>query len=754
MRALNKKTIGTTSAAMAALCLVPAAAFAQAAAPAQPEPPADATASSASPSGDVIVTASKREQRLRDVPSAITVLSGARLDTLGVQSVRDYATLTPGLAERDQAYPGLGTVFIRGLSTGFGQQSATTVFYLDDVPFTASSPLNGGAFIAPAPELADIDRIEVLKGPQSTLYGASSLGGVIRLISKRPDATGFSGNARAEMTAIDGGGTGYSLRGSVNVPLVTDRLAVRVTGFYRLAPGFVDNLGTGTTNVNRSIMKGGRVAIGWKPTDRLTVDVVGQIQDINTRGPATQSQGGSTLVPNLGERKYSEFFDAPTLVRYRLASVAVNYDTGLGHVIATASYLKSRLFNMADVTTSFAPYLPLFGYPAGTGVDTESNIPLTKKTAEVRFVSNRLGPVEFIIGGFYTDETAFVPTPIVARDAATNVVLPAPYGNFSYANIDDTYKEAAVFGNATFYLTSKLDITGGARFAHNKEDNAIFLGGFLYGGVDLPPQKSNFSDNVGTYLATLRWRPTSSLSVFLRAASGYRPGVPQTNPSPPPGAQTRISPDTVWNYEAGVKGDLLDHKLSFEASVYHIDWSHIQLTTSYNNVTLLANAGKAQVDGAELQAVARPTRNLTIGGNLAYTNARITSVEPGVTATVGAAKGDPMPATSRWTSSATVDQLVPLGSVVDGQIGATLRYQSPTFNSFPASPSYPNVKLPAITTVDLRAGVRFRRYQLQFRVENVFDRNGIINIRTSPGIPGTATITRPRSFTLSASTDF
>ena len=750
----RNRTFWLRSGSLLGLSLATSVASAQSVTPPASSGPADTAAQMDSSSGDIVVTASKREEKLRDVPSAITVLSGDEIANLGVQSVRDYATLTPGLGLRDQAYPGLGTVFIRGLSTGFGQQSATSVYYLDDVPFTASSPLSGGAFIAPAPELTDIDRIEVLKGPQSTLYGASSLGGVIRVISKRPDATRLSGSAGAEATVIDGGGTGYAARGSINVPLVADRLAVRATGFYRRSPGFVDNVGTGTENVNRSTMKGARLALAWTPTERLTIDLVGQIQDIDTRGPATQDLVPNTLSPLFGERKYSNYFDAPALVRYRLLSASLNYDVGFGQVIATASYLKSRLKNLSDITPSYAPFLPLFGYPAGTGVAVESDIPLKKKTAEVRFVSNRLGPLEFIIGGFYTHEDAFVPTLVTARSMATNEILPGPLGTLSFANIDDTYREAAVFGNATFYLTDRLDITGGARFAHNEQDNAIFFGGLFFGGATLPPQTSSFSDNVGTYLATLRWRPTRSLSVFLRAASGYRPGLPQTNPNPPPGAQTRIDPDTVWNYEAGVKGDVLDGKLSFEASAYHIDWNRIQLTTQFNNVTLLANAGKAQVDGFELQTVARPTRSLTIGANLGYTDARITSVPPGVTATVGAAKGDPLPLTSRWTASGTVDQLFPLGADVDGQVGATLRYQSPTFNSFPASASYPNVRLPAITTLDLRAGVSIERYQLQLRAENVFDRNGLSNVRTSPGVPPTATVIRPRSFTISVSAVF
>ncbi|MDT9600594.1 TonB-dependent receptor [Sphingosinicella rhizophila] len=774
--AVRTKMICHASASLFALCLASTGAEAQSGslASVQPQAQADAqtqdqlaTAASDeardSNSGEIVVTASKRGEKLRDVPSAITVLDGDELANLGVQSVRDYATLTPGLTIADEGTPGSGKVFIRGMNTGALQQSATTVYYLDDVPFTPSSANGGGAFVAPDPELVDLDRIEVLKGPQGTLYGASSLGGVIRLISKRPDPSGFSGNARAELTTIDGGGTGYSLSTSLNVPLVTDRLAVRLTGFYRHAPGYVDNVGTGTRNVNESISQGARLAIGWTPSDRLTIDVVGMIQDTDTKGLALEHDLPGTFTPLYGARKYSNFFDAPATVRYRLASVTGKYDVGVGQVIATAAYLKTELHTEADFTTSYAPLIPLFTllgypYPANTGFAYESTIPQKKKTAELRFVSNRLGPVEFIVGGFYTHENVSLSTDIVARDMATNSLLPGPLGSFISSPIEDRYEEISAFGNLTFYLTDNLDITGGLRFAHYKEDFSLSYSGVYYdaflGGPQQIPSLNASEDNL-TYLATLRWRPTSTLSAFLRAASSFRPGGPQPSSLPPPGAQTQINPDTVWNYEAGIKADFLDRKLSIQASVYHIDWKDIQLYTIFANQIVLANAGAAKVDGFELQAVARPTRLLSIGGNVGYTHARITEIDPGVSAYVGAFAGDPMPRTPRWTGSATVDQIIPIGDDLEGQLGATARLQSHTFTSYPSSVTSPNVRLPGITTFDLRASVRYQRYQLQVRAENLFNEKGIISYNPGGGtVPASASLIRPRSFTLSLSAAF
>lgn len=753
------KTICLTSASLLTSCFIATGVVAQPAASHQEMASTDAGPVDPG-SGEIVVTASKREQKLRDVPSAITVLGGERLANLGVQSVRDYATLTPGLTIQDSASPGYGKIFIRGLTTGTLQQSATTVYYIDDVPFTASSANGGGAFIAPDPELTDIERIEVLKGPQGTLYGASSLGGVIRLVSKSPDASGFSGSAKTELTAIDGGGLGYSVSATLNVPLVTDRLALRATGFYREAPGYVDNIGTGTDNVNRSRFKGGRLAFRWTPTERLTVDAVGQLQDIDTRGPALETSAAGTLTPLYGERKYSNFFDAPTRVRYRLASATGRYDTDLGQITATGAYLKSKLQTELDLTSTYAPFFPVFAsvgfaYPANTGVAVVSTVPAVKKTAELRFASRRLGGIEFVAGGFYTHERIASPTDIVARDMATNAQLPAPLGTIITTPVNDSYEELSGFGNLTVYLVDNLDVTGGVRFAHSTEDFNASYGGvyytaFLGGPVQLPPVHS--SHDQLTYLATLRWRPTSTLSFFARAASGYRPGGPQVAAIVPPGAQARIDPDTVWNYEVGFKGDFLDRKLSVEASAYRIDWNDIQLYTIFNSTQLVANAGKARVEGFEIQASARPTGRLTATANLGYTHSRLIDVDPGVTAYIGAAAGDPIPQNPRWTASATLDQMIPIGPDIEGQIGATFRYQSHRFTSFPGSISDPNFRLPSRTTFDLRAGLSYRTYQLQLRVENVTDRKGIANYM--PGVPASSYLMRPRSFALSLSTAF
>jgi iron complex outermembrane receptor protein len=220
---------------------------------AQPLPTGSDATSGASEDGsisEIVVTATRREERLRDVPSAITVVSGDKIAELGITSIEDYQAFVPGLATRDNGVNGFGAVILRGMNTGPEQNTATVAFYMDEAPTTGSSFSGAAAFINPDVELADVARIEVLKGPQGTLYGANSLGGIIRVISATPDATRFSSDVRSEVSSIDGGSTGYFVKGALNVPLITDVLALRVSASYRDVPGFTDNVGTGTKNVN------------------------------------------------------------------------------------------------------------------------------------------------------------------------------------------------------------------------------------------------------------------------------------------------------------------------------------------------------------------------------------------------------------------------------------------------------------------------------------------------------------------------
>jgi outer membrane receptor protein involved in Fe transport len=333
--------------------------------------------------------------------------------------------------------------------------------------------------------------------------------------------------------------------------------------------------------------------------------------------------------------------------------------------------------------------------------------------------------------------------------------LPAPFNVLVRTDTLSKYKEIAGFGNLTFYLTDDFDVTGGIRYAHNKQVGVTGAPSDAGSAVVFYAPRAattfNFSDDSTSLLGTVRWRPSSNVSFFVRAAQGYRPGGPQTNAAPPPGAQTQIRPDTVWNYEAGMKAKTPDGSLAIDVSVYHIDWKDIQLNTNYNNIILQSNGGDAKIDGAEAEITVRPESGTTFTGNIGYTNARISRVDLGVSQSIGVANGDKLPLTPRFTAAFTADQKIPIGGEAMAFIGSTLRFRSDMPSGYPGSVSDPNLKIPDMTTVDLRAGISLGRYDIRLMASNIFNEYGITSSRNNPY---RAAVIRPRAITLSVGARF
>ncbi len=712
--------------------------------------------------GDIIVTAGKREERLRDVPAAITAVSADTIESLGIRDFRDYASLVPGLSQRDLGAPGQGTIILRGLNTSAQQTTNTTAFYLDEAPFSASGFLSVAALLTPSPDLGDVERVEVLKGPQGTLYGATSLGGLIKVVSRAPDASAVSGSALGELSATDGGDVGYLVRGSVNVPILADKLAVRASGGYRRTGGFMDNVGTGRDNVNESEIYGGRLAIRATPTEDLTIDLVGFVQNIRSTGTTLQDNLPDTLRPRYGRYSYSTFDDLQSKIDYRLVSGSVDYDFGPVSWLTTASYSTIDTKLNSDATTIYVPLVAGL-VPAGTAGLGSFSPNTDKVTVESRLTSERLGRFEFIAGLFYTDEKSVYPVTILLVNPTTGALIPPPFNTLVRTGTLSDYSEIAGFGNISFYLSDRLDVTGGLRVARNRDRSTT---GAPVDGIPAsvffrPRAAVEFrsSDTATTYLATLRWRPTDQISTYLRAASGYRPGGPQTNPAPPPGAQTSIDPDTLWNYEAGLKGSFLDGTLSIDASVFHIDWSDIQLPSLFGGIVLQGNGGKAKVDGFEAAVGIRPSERLRFSATLGYTNARLTDVPAGVTASIGARAGDKLPLTPAFTTSIIGDYEAPLSGDMTLTMGGTLRFQSDMPSNYPGDALNPSLKLPSFETVDLRAGLAFGRFTLQVRGENLFNRLGFTSASTSrlfarQNVPTQAAVIRPRTVVLALGAAF
>lgn len=769
---MHKKTQLTLACAIA--LAAPAAALAQTSpvTPAQAVGPAKEVAPPAEPASApaqaakaseiqelervTIVTSSKRRERLQDAPTAITALSGGTLDKLGVEKFSDYVSLVPNLSQAFGGTPGLGTIIIRGLYTGSQQLTNTSAVYLGESPFTASGSLSVGSLVTPDPDLVDVERIEVLKGPQGTLFGASALGGLVRIIPRDPDLTGFSGSVRLGASKVDHGDDGYGARVSLNIP-VSSSVGILVGAFKRRDAGFVKNLETGSDNLGRSDAQGGSLTAlaqinrDWKVTFRALT------QDIDSVGSAAQDNVQLTDTPITNNRELRAFTDLPSKVSYRLGELSTEYAMGPGTLTATLSHAESRARLEADYTLSYGAFIadvmpPGFAVIGGLDVNMKS-----KTTAELRFATKRLGNFEGLAGLFYTDESNNYGTKVTTV-LANGTTAAAPFGNFITSEVASTYREEAVFANGTYYLTDDLDIGAGARYARNTQRAVLQSTGLIgSGGV---PTAFDFTDAATTYQVTGRWRPSRALSTFVRYATGYRPGGPQTNAAPPPGAQTSIRPDTVASTELGIKGAALDRHLVFDASIYHIDWKDVQLNGLFAGKVLLANAGRATVDGFEAQLQYNGDNGLSVGANLGYNDARLKEVDAGAAAVLGARAGDRLPGSPRLTAALFSDWRFPVAAGMTGSVGGTVRYQGEKVSSYPNNALEPSFNVPSYTTLDLRAGLEWARYTLRLRLDNATDKNGYTGyttgrvLPTQTDIPSNVSITRPRTVSLALGVDF
>jgi len=706
-----------------------------------------ASAQAAAPEGttvqEVIVTASKRNEKLQNAPEAISVLGATTLVRQHIQQFADYASLVPNLAQAGGAGEGSGTVILRGLYTGSLSTTNTTAIYLGDTPFSPSGAYAAGAYSTPDPDLVDVDHIEVLKGPQGTLYGANSLGGLIRIIPKEPSLSGHGLSGSVQVGGSDdGAGAGYNARASVYDTVIPGTLAVGASAFDRQDPGFITNVTTGSTDIGQTNASGGAVSVVFSPAENLTLHGRALYQDANQIGLDYQSNQTGTGTPLYGDWKQAAFFNQSLDTRYSLFELSADYKTALGTLTVIGSDTDSRLSEQEDYS-AFELLLPkgdLVEQPLVP--DTHSD------NFEARFVSRRIGRFEFILGGFYTDQSNKLFTSLNGL-AANQTPLPAPLYHLLTAQTDTSYREAAVYGDVTFYLTDDLDLTAGLRQTGNTQSGTEVTSGLLTSGVI--PLDSH--DGRTLYQANLRWRPTSNLSLYARTASGYRPGGAESNPFAP---ERSYQPDTVYDYEVGAKGSYFQHRLTFDGSLYYINWENIQLNSTYEGITYTGNAGAAHIKGLELQTAIVPFPGLTLGGAFGYNDAIITSVGA---STIGAVPGDRLPGSPKVTLSVVGDYAFDLGVDLKGDVGATLRYQGDKVASYSDDLLNPQYDMPAYTTIDLRASVTRKEYTFRVGVSNLTNADGYTgynttNIVADQGVPSYAYVTRPRTVYMSVSANF
>jgi iron complex outermembrane recepter protein len=685
---------------------------------------------------EIIVTAQKRQERLQDVPVPVTSLSGSALADSNQLRLQDFYETVPGLIVSPNAQS-IQQLSIRGVAPGIG--NPTVGLTVDDVPYGASATEEGGLTV-PDIDPSDLDHIEVLRGPQGTLYGASSMGGLIKFVTVDPSMDSVFGQLQAGTNSVQNGAElGYSVRGAVNIP-VSSVFAVRASGFARQDPGYIDNPVLGINGINEAHVYGGHLSGLWKPDEAFSLKLSALYQDYKGDG-LSDVDINPGYGPPLGDLQQNYVQRVGPFARQVQAySATLHWKPGNFDLISISGYNINGFHDSFDLTPFFGPSTQaLFGV---TGTPDLEDVATRKLTQEVR-LSSSVSKLDWLVGVFYTHERAHFDQNIYAEDPVSGPVV----GLGEWTALQETYTEYAAFGNLTWHFTDRFDVQLGARESHNRQTLLESGEGGLFGTL-AAVEASN--DNSFTYLFTPRFKISDDWMVYSRIASGYRAGGPN---NPAPGVPLTFKPDTTKNYEIGTKGSWFDNKFSVDASLYYIDWRNIQISEAVNVTGFVGNGGRAKSQGVELSLESHPFSGLKLTGWVAYDDAVLTQDLPAAAVLAGfyGASGDRLPLASRFSASVSVLQSFPLGEATSGFVGATASYVGDRLGDFGAQGT-PRQDLPAYTKTDLRAGVKHGEWNVDAYLNNLTNRRGLLNGGVFPGFayyyiqPRTVGLSVKRSF--------
>ncbi|MBM0106519.1 TonB-dependent receptor [Steroidobacter sp. S1-65] len=690
---------------------------------------------------EVIVSAQKEAERLQDVPVPVSVISADQLASNNQLRIQDYYTRSPGLGLALIGDAGVPTIAIRGITTG-GVTNPTVAILIDDVPY-GSSTTQGGGYLVPDIDPSDLAQVEVLRGPQGTLYGASSIGGLLKYVTVDPSIEAFTGRAEIGFSDVRGGGDeGYNFRGAVNIPL-GDTFAIRASGFTGREAGYVDNPLTGEQDINRRDNDGGRLAALWRPSERVSVKLTALLQDSERHGTDEVDKSLSGLQRNALRRSGGYVRDTQAY------AATIRADLGRAEIVSASGYSIDKIETNIDVTASFGEFAN-----ASFGV-SGSSAPFHRKTEKVSQELRLLVPlgerVKWMIGAFYTDERVDATGDFAAVNPADGGVV----GTLLTLATPSDFTEYSAFTNVTFTFTDRFDVQLGGRLSHNELSFHTIRSGvlqpiFFPNAPNVP--EVNSEDEPFTYLVTPRWKISRDFMLYARFASGYRPGGPNTTCGTA-NIPCQFGADTTENYEIGLKGAVLEGAVSFDASMYYIDWKDVQLSLSTGALGFQDNAGAARSQGAELSLQSNPVDGLTVSAWVAFSEAELAEDFPETLSRIRGAEGDPLPYSSRWSGNFSIDQEFPLGRAT-GFLGGSISYVGERKGQFKATPV--RQSFPSYTQTDLRAGVVYESWTLNMFCNNVSDERGVLRSGLDATVPNPDLFTyiQPRTIGFSVTKSF
>lgn len=689
----------------------------------------------------VVVTASRRREPANEVPLKVDVVKTSTLERKGARELGDYVADQPGVSlTHGGAFA--GALSIRGLATA-SVGAASVGVYVDDVATGSSAPYGLGAVSPLDMGLLDLNHIEILRGPQGTLYGAGAMGGVIKYVTNEPDTSEFSGNVRLDTSATKYGGMGYTVSGMVNLPVKTDMAAVRIAAYKTRFGGYDDTVGAAAAqNVNRGTTTGARITGLLTPTADLSFRLTATNQEQRREGNDYEDLNPVTGAWTSGERTRRLGAPEPSSIRTTLFGLDIEYNLRWARLNAITSLQDVSLHGQGDVSAQIVPLLGSFGIPA-TSSWVDSLGKQHRVSQEFRLTSSASRDIEWLAGLYINHERSSVAGGYRYTTAAGLGTL-----NLYETAKPSTYKDLAAYGDVTWHATPALALTGGLRLGRMEQTYTNNSSGALAGGTSSNGGVSK--ENATTWLATVAYALDKQSSVYARIASGYRPGGPNgLLPTTSPTIKPMFTSDSLWSYELGYKGTSPDRTLSVEGALYNIEWSDILQPVTDKGFGFFTNAGKARISGAELNVSWLPGADWRLEGALALIDAKLRTDAVGL----GGKAGDRIPSTPKVSATLTATRSFDIGGH-PAYAGLNARYISERNSGFPGSASLPNFAMPAYTVVGLQAGIDYQSFKIGAYVRNLADTRGIAAVTFSSLTAAKAVVSEPRTVGLVVSASF
>jgi outer membrane receptor protein involved in Fe transport len=543
---------------------------------------------------DIVVTAQRREERLIDVPISIVAISGRELEKRKLVSIDELANVVPGLAIQSNGES--RQYQLRGLGNVVGSSPSVGV-YLDEAPVT------GGPISQLDLQLHDLARVEVLRGPQGTLYGEGSLGGTIRFITNDPDLNDFGFETNAQASVTKGGSPSQQIKSVLNLPLINDQLGLRVAASLVHDGGWIDQPAADRNDYNGSNLINVRAKLLWQPTDALAINAMAVVHHNDGSFQAGEDRDGN-FTQSYGRT------DTPSLKdRYQIYNLTATYDFAGARLLSTSTYVdySKNLENFARQVRYNPEPAPRSPYQASFSNEVEAF------TQELRLTSTGSGPLQWTIGGLYRDTHSTNPgilSTFALSWAPGDPIPPA----FRTPATDDRSKSWAIFGDANYEIADRLTLGVGLRYFEDRRE-------------DVAGQRAKFDTLNPRFYA--KYALSDDANIFASVAKGFRSGGFNA-----PG-QSTYEPETVWTYEVGTKLSLADRTVNLELTAFQSEYKGYQITgvqpapgTAQQLDFFTSNAGDARIRGIEGSLTWRPSNLWTVSFKGDYLNHKFVRIGP------------------------------------------------------------------------------------------------------------------------------